>query len=61
MLHTKYQGYRFMTRIFYHVFPIYAYVKYVTLGPGHYWPQGDNLNKLGRGLLGHATYQISRL
>ena len=22
------------------------------LGPGHFWPQGHNLNKLGRGLLG---------
>ena len=31
------------------------------LGWGHYWPKGHNLNKLGRGLLGHATFQISRL
>ena len=27
----------------------------------NFWPQGHNLNKLGRGLLGHATYQISKL
>ena len=26
-----------------------------------FWPQGHNLNKLGRGLLGDAKYQISRL
>ena len=25
----------------------------------NFWPQGDNLNKLGRGPLGDATYQIS--
>ena len=28
---------------------------------GHFWPQGHNLNKLGKGLLGDATFQISRL
>ena len=28
---------------------------------GHFWPQGYNLNKLGRGPLGDATYQILRL
>ena len=27
----------------------------------NFWPQGDNLNKLGRCPLGEATYQISRL
>ena len=26
-----------------------------------FWPQVHNLNKLGRGPLGDATYQISRL
>ena len=26
-----------------------------------FWPQGDNLNKLGRGALGDDTYQISKL
>ena len=31
------------------------------LGWGHFWPQGYNLNKLGRGPLGDATCQISRL
>ena len=42
-------------------FPIYAYLKHVTPGQGHILPQGHNLIKLGRGLLGDATYQISRL
>ena len=27
----------------------------------HLWPQGHNLNKFGRGLLGDATKQIPRL
>ena len=27
---------------------------------GHFGPQGHHLNKLGRGPLGNATYQISR-
>ena len=30
-------------------------------GGGFYWPQGHNLNKLGRGPLGNATNQIPRL
>ena len=29
------------------------------LGWGHFWPQGHNLNRLGRGSLSDATYQIS--
>ena len=33
----------------------------MTLGQGHFWPQGHNLNKLGRGPLGDATYHISSL
>ena len=28
---------------------------------GPFWPQGYNLNKLGRGSQGDASYQISRL
>ena len=31
------------------------------LRQAHFWPQGQNLNKLVRGLLFDATYQISRL
>ena len=32
------------------------------LGPerGHFWPQGYNLNNLGRGPLGEAKYQLSK-
>ena len=26
-------------------------------GQGHFWPQGNNLNKLSRGSLGEAMYQ----
>ena len=36
-------------------------MKHVTPGQGLFWPQGHNLNKLGRGLLGDATYLISGL
>ena len=43
------------------VFPKQAYVKHVTHGAGQFWPLGYNLNKLGRGSLGDASYQISRL
>ena len=51
----------FQTRRFYHVFFVYANVKHVIPGLAHFWPQGHNLNKLGKGPLGDATYQISRL
>ena len=40
---------------------ILAYVKHVNPGRGHFKPQGYNLNKLGKGLLGDATYQLSKL
>ena len=33
----------------------------MTPGAGPFLAQGDNLNKLGRGPLGDATYQISKL
>ena len=42
-------------------FPIKANVKHLTPGAGQFWPKGHNLNKLGRGPLGDATYQISKL
>ena len=42
-------------------FPYISLSKHVTPGVAHFWPKGHNLNKLGRGLLGDATYQISRL
>ena len=33
----------------------------VPQGWYNFWATGDNLNKIGRGLLGDATYQISKL
>ena len=45
----------------FNIFPTLAYVKHVTRGRGHFWPQEHNLNKFGRGSLGDATYQIARL
>ena len=62
MLHTKYQDPRpcgFRIEDFFHVFTIKAYVEHVTTG-GPFLAQWYNLNKLGRGPLGDATYQISR-
>ena len=64
MIHTKYQDSRYMVsdkKIFFMFFTILAYVKHVTLGWSHLWPKGHNLNKLGKGPPGDATYQISRL
>ena len=64
MLHTKYQGSMpcgFRQENVFMFLPIKAYVKHVTTVPGHFWPQVHNLNKLGRGPLGDATYQILRL
>ena len=64
MLHTKYQGsgpYGFRQEDFFSHFPyISLYRACDPRGPSHFWPQGYNL-KLGRGPLGDATYQISRL
>ena len=62
MLHTNIKALGFVVsdKIF-HVFPIYADVKYLTPGRSHFWPQGCNLNTVGRGPQGDATYQISRL
>ena len=58
MLHTKYQDsrqYDFRQEFFFQLFTIQAFVKYVTPGWGHFWPQGHDLNKIGRGLPGDAT------
>ena len=49
------------TRRYFHVFRKKAFVKHVTQGAGPLWPQGHTLNKVGKGPLGDATYQISRL
>ena len=64
MLQTKYQGskpYGLCQEDFSMFSPILAYVKHVTPRGGLFLAQGDNLNILGKGPLGDATYQISRL
>ena len=62
MLHTKYQGSRHYGFIQYFLFSLYKpMLKHMTPGGGPFWPHGHNLNKLGRGPLGDAIYQISRL
>ena len=64
ILHTKYQGsrpYGFRREAFF-MFSLYKPILNMwPSGQGHFWHQGHNLNKLGRCLLGDATYQISRL
>ena len=64
MLHTIYQGSRpcgFRQEDFFMFLPIKDYVKPVTPGASHFWPQGYNLNKLVRGSLDDTTYQKPRL
>ena len=55
-LHTKYQGSR--PRRYFHVFLYVSLCKICDPLAGHFSPQRHNLNKLGRGPLGDATYQI---
>ena len=64
MLHTKYQGtrpYGFRQQDFFYAFPYISLCKTCdSQGQGNFCPEGGNLNKLGRGPLGDATYQSSR-
>ena len=63
MLHTKNQGsrpYGFKQEDFQCFSPKQAYLNNMNPRWGRFWPQWPNLNKLGRGPLGDATYQISR-
>ena len=60
MLHTKYQDSWpccFRQKAF-SCFPYISYVKHVTPGAGPFW---HYLNKLDRGPLDGATYQIPQL
>jgi len=41
-------------------FPYIMKGKIVTPGAGSFWPQGQNLNNLGRGPLDDASYQICK-
>ena len=64
MLHTKYQDsrpYGFRQKDFSCFYNISLCKTCDPPGRGHFWPQGHNLNKFGRGLLGDAAYQISML
>ena len=64
MLHTKYQSSRnfgFREEDFFMFSQYRPNVSNVTTGWPIFWPQGHNLNKLGRGSLGDATHQISKL
>ena len=59
ILHIKYQGPRPYVMVSdkknFYVFSNIAYVKHVTPGRGHFWPNLHNLNKLGRSSLDNAT------
>ena len=64
MLHTKYQGsrpYGFRLEDFFMFSLDISLCKTCDPGGGPFWPQGYILNKLGRGSLGNASYQISML
>ena len=64
MLHTKYQGsrrYGFRQEDFFKVFHYISLCKECDPETGAFWPQGHNCKKIGKGLQGDATCQISRL
>ena len=63
MLHTKYQGSRpyGIRREDFFMFPYISLCKTCDHRGGPFFAPGDNLNKLGRGPLGDATYQILKL
>ena len=58
---TDSRPYGFRQEHFFYVFPYISLCKTCGPGTGPFLPQGLNLNKLGSGPLGNATYQISRL
>ena len=60
MLHTKYKRFKPCGVRQEEFFPIKAYLKHVT-PRAKLLSQGYNLNKLGPGSLGNASYQTSRL
>ena len=49
------QMYGFRQEDLFKVFPFISLCK--TWGLGHFWPQGYNLNKIGKGSQGDATYK----
>ena len=54
ILHTNYHGFRLrgFRQDFLHVSPFISLCKTCDPGAVPFWPQGYNLNKPGRGLLG---------
>ena len=40
------------------IFKDFSMKNLLALECGHFWPGGHNLNKLGKGPLGYASYQI---
>ena len=64
MPHTNDKGskpYGFRPEDFFNVFPSISLCKTCDRGRGHFWPHQYNLNKIGRGPLGDASYQIKAL
>ena len=64
MLHTKYQSSApssFREEEFRSLPSLFQCSNTWPPGRGQFWPQGHHMNKLGRGPLGDATYQISKL
>ena len=64
MLYTKYQSPRsssFREEEFWSLPSFFLCSNLWPPGRSQFWPQGDHLNKLSRGSLGDATYQISKL
>ena len=60
MLHAKIEGSRpcgFRKEDFFHVAPYISQCETCDPRASYFWPQGYNLNKIGRGLLDDATYQ----
>ena len=64
MLHTKYQGSGpcgFKEEDFFMFSSYRPMLNMCSPGWANFWPQGHNLNKLGRGPLDDTTYEISML
>ena len=64
MLHNKYQSSAlscFRDEKFWNLSSMFLCSNIWPPGWGQFWPHGHHMNKLGRGPLGDATYQISKL
>ena len=64
MLYTKYKSFKlssFRKKEFWNFLSLFLCSSLWPPGQAQFWPQGHHMNKLGRGPLGDATYQISKL